>query len=239
MTTTTQTKKQIKKPNLHFKNFKVSQCNKKLQPTEKVNFLIWNLLAKVTCPHATELCKKSCYAFKSERMYKDTYKRNKYNTIASVKNTFVTDMIEFVKIELSKAKKQGKHIYYRIHESGDFYNYVYLNKWITIANYFKGENITFQAYTKSLPFIDRYLNENKCKLSDININFIFSVWNDTPSNYVKLSSKLYMKTYEAFTSDVLEQKINNEGYVKCDCIHCGECGRCYDGLHNKIAVKIH
>jgi hypothetical protein len=36
--------------------------NKKMRPTEKIGFLIFSIPAVITCPFATSLCMKYCYA---------------------------------------------------------------------------------------------------------------------------------------------------------------------------------
>ena len=46
------------------------------------------------------------------------------------------------------AKKKPTHV--RIHDSGDFYSPLYLQKWVDIANDSKG--VIFYAYTKSIKF---------------------------------------------------------------------------------------
>jgi hypothetical protein len=43
--------------------------------------------------------------------------------------------------------KQKKFTHVRIHESGDFYNQAYVNKWVEIVKHFP--NLQFLAYTKS------------------------------------------------------------------------------------------
>lgn len=230
--------KRIKKPNLEFCGLKLSQCNKKLQPTKEVTFLIWNILAEVTCPFATELCKKYCYAKKTEILYPATLERNKMNYRLSKESEFVENMIVFIRSELIKSSKQGKKILFRIHESGDFYSFDYLKKWIEIANVFKGENITFQAYTKSLPHIVRYMVETGSLLDDININFTASIWDDTDPIQKRIASNLGLQTFEAFKKEIVTEKIK-EGYSECDCVSCGDCQKCYKREVKKICVCIH
>ena len=128
----------------------LSTGNHKLKPTADTKFLIWNLPAEKTCPFATELCKKFCYAKKAERQYKGARNAREINFNDSLRPSFtVTLALEICKY-INRPSWQGKKVLFRIHESGDFYNKEYAQKWIDIANVF--QNIQFLAYTKSVRF---------------------------------------------------------------------------------------
>lgn len=107
------------------------------------NTLIFNLPTVKTCPMATEACKAFCYAAKAERMYPNVLPSRTNNFEASRSESFVQDMIEAI----NKLNKNNKYQYFRIHESGDFYNQKYLDKWFDIAKH--NSDIHFLAYTKS------------------------------------------------------------------------------------------
>jgi hypothetical protein len=64
--------------------------------------------------------------------------------LASQSESFVADMVT----EIQNTKNVRA---IRIHDTGDFYDQKYLNKWIAIASQLP--NVTFYAYTKSL-FLD-------------------------------------------------------------------------------------
>jgi hypothetical protein len=173
-------------------------------------------------------------------MYKNTLVRNESNYFLSQQDNFISNMIEFISKILALKKNQNRITYFRIHESGDFYSQNYLNNFITIANHFKNDKrIVFQAYTKSIEYINNYINCNMGKLESINIHFTSSIWNDTDTKNIELTNKLNLQTYEAFPKKELAYKINNEGYFKCECIDCGKCGECYKNTNKKIAVEIH
>lgn len=106
---------------------------------------IFNLPRLKTCPGATELCKKFCYAGKAEKIYPQVpaYRERKYQL--SLSSSFVNE----ISSELEHLGPKIDAI--RIHESGDFYDQEYLNKWVEIANKFSG--LKFYAYTKSY-FLD-------------------------------------------------------------------------------------
>ena len=59
----------------------------------------------------------------------------------------------------------------RVHVGGDFFKYVYLKAWLTVAALFP--KITFYSYTKSIHLLARYLNEE----------------NELPPNYAFTCSK--------------------------------------------------
>jgi len=105
---------------------------------------IFNLPARKTCPGATSYCGPVCYAMKAERMYKGAREMRARNWDASLNVFFVKAMTE----ELKTFK--GTQV--RIHESGDFYDQDYLNKWISIAAALP--RITFLAYTKMYDRLD-------------------------------------------------------------------------------------
>jgi len=102
--------------------------------------LIWNLPAGKTCPGATELCKKGCYAKASEIRFPNVVPQSrKRNLDTSRTKTFVEDMV--AAINCSSYEK------FRIHESGDFYSQKYLDDWTKIIK--QCPDTIFWAYTKS------------------------------------------------------------------------------------------
>jgi len=113
----------------------LSYGNRKLPTTMG----IFNLPAVKTCPGSTPECRKWCYARKAERMYPQVLPFREKNFKISLLDAFENNIIT----ELSKKRKVNT---VRVHESGDFYNQAYLDKWIEIAK--KTPNIMFYAYTK-------------------------------------------------------------------------------------------
>ncbi len=100
---------------------------------------VFNLPQGVTCPGATETCRKLCYALKAERMYKSARDKRALNLEASKEPGFTAEIIKEIKdARLTKV---------RIHESGDFYAQEYLDKWVEIIR--ACPEVTFLAYTKS------------------------------------------------------------------------------------------
>lgn len=212
--------------------------NKKLRNTESVLFGIFNLPAVKTCPFATEHCKSACYAKKAENFRPNVLPCRERNFEDSKKNTFVPDIIAQIEKTLKSKKAQGKKVLFRIHESGDFYNKEYTNKWIQIAKHFENDNrIVFLAYTKSL----LYVIQCGYGLSDFPKNLIIrsSLWDDTKAENLERTKTFDIPIYTAFEKKELAEKIENEKYTECECKDCGECQKCYKATEKRIAVAIH
>lgn len=212
-------------------NLYVSDGNKKLIETVTEYFLIWSLPAVSTCHWRTKQCEFYCYAKKAEAMYPDCLPCRERNLEESKKENFVPDMIKVIQWNLQRPSKKGKQCYFRIHESGDFYSLEYLKSWIQIAKYFP--NVIFTAYTKAINLIELVIN-------DIPSNFVirYSVWSDTDPEQIAKAEKLNLPIYTAYTEDVLEKKVQQENFTKCDC-KCENCKKCYSLEFKKIAVAIH
>jgi len=181
----------------------LSLGNRKLQD----DIAIFNLPHRRTCPGATPECKKYCYAQKAERLYKATLPYRELNFKTSKTKHFVKDVIA----ALSNIQHKVRAV--RIHESGDFYNQEYLNKWVEIAKAFP--KIIFTAYTKSL-----HLNFTEAKRLK-NMVLFASIDPTTPKYMLDRNTLKYKAT-------VIKpgQKIPR-GYFECpgscrnfNCTHC-------------------
>ena len=208
---------------------RLSEGNKKLKPNKFVKFLIWNLPAIVTCPFATELCKRFCYAIKAERCYPSARKARKDNYDKSLENSFVNDMIFTISTHLERRSyKTAKKVVVRIHESGDFYSKEYTKKWLAIARHFEdNDKIVFMAYTKSVEFF---------KGEEIPKNMVvrFSLWDDTDTKQAMLAVMLGMGIYTAVEKFTDEPKIE-----RCGCVDCGKCGKCWNKNIKTLKCEIH
>lgn len=179
-----------------------------------MNIPTWSLPSRITCPNATESCKKYCYAKKAEKVWPNVIKSRKCNLADSKRDGFVEAMsykIKSLNVE-----------YFRIHESGDFYLQKYLDKWFKICK--KNPNTTFLVYTQNyyLDFSDK----------PDNLVIYFSIWSDSkhipdskfPKAYVigdKLSD--YDKDIKGFTCKKEEKDIT-----------CEQCLYCFKGKGNVI-----
>ena len=139
--------------NLLTQNSKLKETNKKLG-LKIFNFSIpayKSKSGKVVCPFA-ESCVKYCYA------QKGNYKRFPKVAEGMEERFLISKSLSFVAlmdIEINKKKADAV----RIHDSGDFYNNEYIEKWVNIA--MLNPNVNFYAYTKSIPlFKGRNLPKN-------------------------------------------------------------------------------
>ena len=220
-------------PNIH-----LSEGNIKSKGTEDTMFLTWSLPSRSTCPYATTECKKRCFAKKNES-FKNVRDSRNSNLAETYKPTFVEDMIKHLEYHLQRPKAQDKLIIVRIHTSGDFYNTEYFNKWVSISEYFKDNSkILFQAYTKSMPILRQYIEENEIGLNDINIHFVWSIWNDTQKEYTEYAKYLGMQTFTALPKDEIEIAIKN-GAFECKDLDCASCRECYLNNHKEIVIPYH
>ncbi len=144
----------------------LSQNSKMLRTSKHFGVRILNfgipafksITGKVTCPFAGD-CVKFCYARKGTYKYKNPSKvyEERYN--ATLKDDFVEVMSSHITYENPS--------YVRVHDSGDFYSFKYLKKWIDIANKFP--NIRFYSYTNSVKLI-----KQNSELIPENFDIIFS-----------------------------------------------------------------
>lgn len=211
-------------------NLSIQEGNDKLVGDEGCVFLTWSLVPIKTCPYATALCKHICYAVNDELWKRNVRESRQRNFEESFKATFVADMIQCFEYELIRPKFRGKHIFVRFHVAGDIYSQAYCDKLVAIAEHFKGnDRISFQAYTKSLPYLRKY------DLSQVNIKFVYSIMNDTKKADIAEAEALGLTTFKAKPrgSELQADEIACNG-------ECGRCTLCYDGKDGlKIAIPYH
>ena len=213
--------------------------NRKLQNSDKIRFMIWNLPAVKTCPFRTGLCEKSCYARKAERIYPQVLPAREKNYNDTLQADFVENMIFTIEKELASKKYAGKLAIFRIHESGDFYNQEYVEKWIAIAKHFENNRrIKFLAYTKSIIY---FINAGY-GLSDFPQNLVIrsSLWKDTAPDKVELTKAYNIPIYTALTApEMVEEKQSGHFFRVCKCENCNSCRMCWNSKIQDIIVKIH
>lgn len=198
MTAATVTMSPSNAPTLH-----ISHGNSKLKDT-----FIFSMPPIRTCPGGTDACVFSCYAIKAWRQYPDTRTAWSDNFAVSQSDDFVDMVTQYVQTELSSKRKTAKFRYFRIHESGDFYNQAYVNKWFAIARRFP--QIHFLAYTKSgwLDFSN----------APANLMIRLSLWQDT--NTQKIARALDADMPRAIMDGMSERESTH---------HCepgDKCGAC-------------
>lgn len=209
----------------------LSTGNKKLVTTSTEQFLIWNLLCQSTCPFKTDLCTKDCYAKKAENLYPTVKPCRTNNTIESTKPDFVYNMTNTINYYINKKSIKGKTVYFRIHESGDFYSQTYYDKFVQIAK--NCPTVQFLAYTKSV----KYVVESKLE-RPTNLCIRYSIWDDTKKTEVELADSIKLPIYTAFMPKEYEEKLVSENCTRCTC-DCTHCKKCYSNKVERLAVAIH
>lgn len=211
---------------------KLSHGNKKLKSNDRVSFLIWNLPAVMTCPDATENCIHFCYAKKAENVYPACKPSRLDHFEISKQGDFIQRMIYTIQVELDRPKNKNRKVVFRIHESGDFYNKAYVEKWLVIMNHFSDvKNLVFVAYTKSVRFFDGLALPDNFKL-------LASVWNDTKQSNLDIIARNNYRIYTAYAGEDLKKAIEN-GFSKCGCADCAKCGKCWNDFTYHICCEIH
>ena len=168
----------------------------------------------VSCPNATDECKRYCYATKGRFMYPSVVKTMADNYEATKEDDFVSRMNKL----LSPNER-----FFRIHTAGDFYSLPYFKKWLTIAK--TNPDIIFLAYTRSqtIMVFDR----------PDNFKLIYSL-EDKPrdrNDILPAGSRrafVVSKEYESLRHlDVITEDLGVKGMtVVCnsdDCLNCGYC----------------
>ena len=203
----------------------VSRQNKKLVPNETTAFIIWNLPAIKTCPYACPHCKAACYAIKAEKAYPDCLPSREKHFKDSLSTDFVYNMAcTILKIASGTNKQQ---IIVRIHESGDFYNKAYAEKWLSIMDLCKVDSrIKFIAYTKSFPYFDGVTLPK-------NFAFRASVWDDTKPQFLEMINRNGWNIYTA-----VEKFQKGDNFTRCRCSDCATCKKCWQN-YKDIRCEIH
>lgn len=110
----------------------------------------------VTCPMAGQ-CASGCYAQNGTYAWGNVKNAYEFRLLQTFSDNFV-DLLEIeLKPKIKTANRQQKQLVIRIHDSGDFYNIEYINKWLKIIQ--RNPTVLFYAYTKSVPIFKR-LKEN-------------------------------------------------------------------------------
>lgn len=216
----------------------LSEGNKKLIPTATTKFLIWNIPAVSTCPYKTAMCECECYAKIAEMIYPNVRVSRERNYKISLANDFTYKMLIVINHYMSKEKyKNANAVYFRIHESGDFYSREYLNKWLEIISACKDlyKNLYFNVYTKSTPFLTHTAAYYKAMYPNLIINI--SIWADSPTELVNKAHAEKWNIYTAVPKNEIDTAVKMPGCVKCRCADCGTCTLCLTHKSNPL-VKI-
>lgn len=172
----------------------------------KVEAIIFNLPAAKACPRATSLCKMACYAKQAETLYPTCLPCRERNFQESLKDSFTDDMVKHLSQKVKSKHFSGKG---RIHESGDFYNQEYLDKWKIICR--ESPKVKFLAFTKSI-HLD-FVKKPK------NLKLVFSIMSDTDPADIELAKE---KGFNLAFADW-----ENPGATFTCPGNCRKCGKCW------------
>lgn len=159
------------------------------------------------CNGATELCKRYCYG---NGVFRHSEKPNNemLNTeVIARENYEITKSHDFVDQMNDLIAKSGEIKRIRIHSIGDFYDYDYFLKWISIMNANKG--IQFTAYVKNFDVLQQYM-KNKKQVPD-NFNVLLSLYPDTYDHYEAKGGKKYIDGL----FDEIIRYFNAKKYIVC------------------------
>ena len=102
-----------------------------------------------SCPSATSVCEKVCYAGKLEKIYKgvkDVLLHNWELLRNADQDTMVTLIQEMITEFKSDCDKRGADKLFRIHWDGDFFNAEYTQAWKTVIK--NNKDVQFWVYTR-------------------------------------------------------------------------------------------
>lgn len=188
----------------------------------RMDFPTFSLPSRVTCPGATDNCKEHCYAQKAEKTWKPVLPSRKRNFEETKKMFFSWDIISMI----DKIKSK----YIRIHESGDFYNQKYLDKWKYIAQMCPDK--MFLVYTQMYDLDWKGIPDN--------VIIYWTVWPDTDITRVPNGLRAYV--IDDGTSKIGNYPFKLDGKVctkgKGSKLKCNGCMWCYLGKGD-VVFKIH
>ncbi len=201
----------------------LTQNDKMKKTSKKENIRLYNFgisaykshsTGKVTCPFAKD-CIKFCYARKGSFIWSNTKK-------AYEKRYLLTKEPDLFKAKMTEAITRRRATHVRIHDSGDFYNFAYINVWFQIMR--ENKNVIFYAYTKSKILFDRL---RKIDIPE-NFTIIYSLGSKN-DDLINLKKDRHSKIFDSL------EEMQKQGYINAsnnDLI-------AIDQTTNKIGLLIH
>jgi ferredoxin len=196
-----------------------------------------------SCPNATSICSKVCYAGKLEKVYKGV-RENLLHNWNLLKNANRDEMIalldEMIKEFIKDCDKRNAPKLFRIHWDGDFFNDEYAYAWKQIIE--KYSNVKFWVYTR-VPSAALILNNIG------NLSIYFSTDDENKDNAKELNSQGIKLAYLADTFAIGQADLKAMiGKVGAKCPEnkkaiplistagsaCVSCGLCVDNKANIV-----
>lgn len=103
-----------------------------------------------SCPGATPLCEKVCYAGRIEKQYKAFMQvmLNNWNALRGASYAAMVDMLsEMMSDFVAECERKNVPAFFRIHHDGDFFSRDYAAAWANVCTLFP--EVTFWVYTRS------------------------------------------------------------------------------------------
>jgi hypothetical protein len=148
-----------------------------------------------SCPGATPICEKVCYAGRIEKQYKNfmaVMVSNWEQLQGKTTNEMFSMLAEMMQQFIAECERKNVPKFFRIHHDGDFFSMDYANAWARIAAAFP--EITFWVYTRSftdelnvipalvdIPNLSVYIS-----VDDFNFDVAFNVISDYPQIQVAM-----------------------------------------------------
>ena len=127
---------------------------------------------EITCPAAGRCAKAAgCYAMQKTYTWDNVSAAYEMRFQLTKRDDFVDLMVRAVQFCEAKALKNGKQMYVRIHDSGDFYNLEYIAKWFQIMQ--ACPSVKFYAYTKQVRVFRKLKNAGAWQIP-LNFTLIYS-----------------------------------------------------------------
>ena len=189
-----------------------------------------------SCPGATSVCEKVCYAGKLEKIYKGV-RDNLLHNWELLKNADEPTMVNLLEDMIADFKKdcdkRNAEKLFRIHWDGDFFNDTYTNAWKVVIN--NNPDIQFWVYT-------RVKSAAQLLKGIDNLSLYFSADSDNIKTAVELKQQhgikmAYLAQNFAVGKEQLKDMIGKSG-VSCPenakkipliskqgsaCVTCGQC----------------
>jgi hypothetical protein len=189
-----------------------------------------------SCPGATSVCEKVCYAGKLEKIYKGV-RDNLLHNWELLKNADEPTMVDLLEDMIADFKKdcdkRNAEKLFRIHWDGDFFNDTYTNAWKVVIN--NNPDIQFWVYT-------RVKSAAQLLKGIDNLSLYFSADSDNIKTAVELKQQhgikmAYLAQNFAVGKEQLKDMIGKSG-VSCPenakkipliskqgsaCVTCGQC----------------
>jgi hypothetical protein len=103
-----------------------------------------------SCPGATPICEKVCYAGRIEKQYKNflAVMLSNYDALVNASFDRMVELLSAMMQEfIAECERKNVPKYFRIHHDGDFFSVVYAGAWAKVIR--ETPDVTYWVYTRS------------------------------------------------------------------------------------------